>query len=223
MPSSAISPLWRAFYKSLRSSAFWAIKLEQEVETSKAGSPHQGSTRCLKRLYASRSHKASSCYHQWKGTKHYLSISQNQRGLNQDPPDSKVRLGTHVQKKFYLCACGHYALKSTQAPCPEIDSRSISTPSAIVAEADAQPRATPDVDSGHHATSPIRRSWSVEVCRTLQCLYRKRDLYWKKRWCEDCRRQGIRARNRLIKLFGSLGDVAPPSRRWDFDFGSNDS
>jgi hypothetical protein len=107
------------------------------------------------------------------------------------------------KKILYLCACGHYTRQSTRALCLEAYDES-STPSPTSTEASAEFRLSTDSQGARNMLSPIRTSWDVDGCRALRCIYRKRDSYWKKRWCEECRGRGIRARERLIKEFGFL-------------------
>jgi hypothetical protein len=108
------------------------------------------------------------------------------------------------RKILYLCACGHYASKSTRAPCPVAYSESVSTPSTGTSDAITDVGSSTESQGNINLVSPIWPSWDVDACTALECIYRKRDPYWKRRWCEERRGRGERARNRLIEEFGSL-------------------
>jgi hypothetical protein len=116
------------------------------------------------------------------------------------------------KKILYLCACGHYARQSARALCSELCDGADATFSPPGPEANPEFGLRTNIQNAQDIVSPTRTSWDVDSCRALRCMYRKRDPYWRKRWCEECRGRGIRARERLIKDFGFSEEQRPVSQ-----------
>jgi hypothetical protein len=151
--------------------------------------------------------KTLRSYHQQKKNQNLPIHSQRIESKPGRKTQSKLsahKSGITCKKIFYLCACGHYTLRSTRAPCSEALSDNVSSSSTTAFDITKDLRPSTDIQDGQDMISLVWTPWDVDACPTLECLYRKGDPYWKGRWCEECRGRGRRARHRLIKEYGLM-------------------